>query len=156
MSGGGGLCEWCNARPGDEHAPDCRPPVYGSPAQRDERTLGEVAYAAYRGSWGGGMAWELLDRDQREAWGAAAVAVAYRADELQRRERLPGMTTVAAPTTLDTVNTSPGSRRIEPTFAVRAGDQIGLSRDAFRVWRNGDLVADYAADEHGVLRPVTS
>lgn len=33
-----GICNWCAARPGGEHAPDCHPPVYGSKHKIDLNT----------------------------------------------------------------------------------------------------------------------
>lgn len=42
-----GICEWCGARPNGEHAPDCRPPVYGSHMTGRPDAFADV-YAALR------------------------------------------------------------------------------------------------------------
>jgi hypothetical protein len=115
-------------------------------------TLGQIAYDVaheHLGITANTPPWNEAHGRVREAWRAAADAVLMHAHPT-------GRTTVAHPATLDTAPSTPGSRRIEPPFMVRAGDVIGQGAHAFRVWRGGDLVADYAAGDDGVLRPVTT
>ena len=124
-------------------------------------TLAQIAYEAYRTDRGG-PEWPDLMSSERATWRAVVDAVLTydymrRPDNPAHSARLPGVTTVASDVTLDRAGaTPPGSRRIEPPVMTRAGDRIGFNDRMFRVWRGDELVADYAAGDDGVLRPVQS
>lgn len=113
----------------------------------DERTLGQVAYDAW---WAirkpddyEVAAWRELDPAIREAWRAAAVAVAYRSDELKREmpQRYDG-------------STGSRSRPFEPPIDTRAGDVMLFAATGNEVFvqRDGEHVAHYVDDGSGVLR----
>jgi hypothetical protein len=119
----------------------------------DLDALGRAAYDVaheHLGITASTPAWDEAHERVREAWRAAADAV--RTYEHPTHAR--GLTTVTQPVRLEVAGFSGRARRIEPPFASQPGDRIGLGERVFRVWRGGDLVADYAAGDDGVLRPV--
>jgi hypothetical protein len=124
-------------------------------------TLAEIAYGAYRATKSDDNAppFDAQPLRERRAWREVVDAVLTY--EYMRRPDNPahatGITTVTRDATIDIAGRDGHARRVEPPFMVRAGDLLAHgAHGGLRVYRDGEIVADYRAGDDGVLRPVTT
>jgi hypothetical protein len=126
-------------------------------SERDERSLGQVAYDAFVAlvpEHNFMPPWGALPPEKREAWRAAADAV-REAGELRHVEQR--RLTFARDTAVTAIEVAPlGPKGVVPTLHAKTGDVLVCSPDGGEVYvqRGGEHVARYVDDGRGVLRPV--